>query len=816
MPLNIIGSRIAHYDVTALIGEGGMGQVYQATDTKLNRQVALKILPEAFATDPDRLARFEREAKVLASLNHPNIGHIYGLEEAEGQKALVLELVEGPTLAERIKQGPIPVDEALPIAKQIAEALEAAHEQGIIHRDLKPANIKVREDGTVKVLDFGLAKALSGEAQGPDLSQSPTVTATVGGTREGVILGTAAYMSPEQARGKLLDKRTDIWSFGCVLYEVLTGRAAFRGETVSDTLGKILERAPDFGLLPSDTPAVVEMVLTRCLEKNTKKRVRDIGDALLALEGAFETRALQPGDAPSISAEQRPAPWHVMVPWAVAGLAALIATLAMWSRGTAPLDQPAAHFAFRAHGGLPSGQGRLMAFSPDGLEVVYVAVTEDGDQLYRRPLNQLESVPIPGTEGARAPFFSPDGQWLGFSAPDGSLKRLSLPAGLPTTLCDCNAGWFNGTWGADGTIVYTDGNTRGLMRVSSAGGIPEVVTTVEEGESRHDEPAFLPNGRTVLFHVWSESLSTAQLAAVDLQTGERRLLGDGFSPQYVPTGHLIYAQAGGSLWAVPFDGDRLEMTGDPVPVLFEGFRIENGSAVQFAFAENGSAVYIARSMNEMERTLVWVDREGWEKPLAAPTRPYQGATVSPDGTRVAVTVRGADNTDLWIWDLSDETLTRLTFDAAVDKNPLWTLDGERVVFRSEREGGGLFWKATDGTGAAEGLLADTNVGVPWTWSADGRLIFGDEGGRRISMLTIEGDPSRDLLFETEFNQGFMAISQTATGSPTCPTSPAKTRCGFGRSPAWTTAAAGRCQQTVEDRPCGRRPDASCSIVAQAP
>ena len=281
---------------------------------------------------------------------------------------------------------------------------------------------------------------------------------------------------------------------------------------------------------------------------------------------------------------------------------------------------------------------------------------------------------------------------------------------------------------------------------------------VEEGESRHEEPAFLPNGQAVLFHVWSESLSTAQLAAVDLQTGERRLLGNGFSPQYVPTGHLIYAQAGGSLWAVPFDGDRLEMTGDPVPVLFEGFRIEAGSAVQFTFAKNGSAVYIAPSMNEMERTLVWVDREGWEKPLAAPTRPYEGATVSPDGTRVAVTVRGADNTDVWIWDLSDETLTRLTFDAAVDEFPLWTLDGERVVFRSEREGSGLFWKATDGTGSAERLVANTNVRAPWTWAADGRLIFDDEGGQRISILTIEGSPSRDLLFETEFNEAFMAIS----------------------------------------------------------
>ena len=753
------GTRLGVYEVTAKIGQGGMGEVYRAHDTKLGRDVALKVLPDLFADDPERLARFQREARVLASLNHPNIASIYGLEESEGVRALVLELVEGPTLAERIAQGAIPVDEALPIAKQIADALEAAHERGVIHRDLKPANIKVREDGTVKVLDFGLAKALEGNA-GSDPSEAPTRTAAA--TRAGVIMGTAAYMSPEQARGKTLDKRTDIWSFGCVLYEVLTGRTAFLGETLSDTLAKILEREPDFGLLPPDTPAVVEKLLTRCLEKNTKKRVRDIGDALLAMEGAFETRAPHPSEAPPMSAEQRSDPWRLMVPWALAGLAALIATVAIWSRGPASPSQPAAHFAIPATGRLPVGQGRLIALSPDGREVVYVAVTEDGDQLYRRPLNQLESVPIPGTEGARAPFFSPDGQWLAFSARDGNLKRLSLPAGLPTTLCDCNArGFFNGAWGADGTIVYTDSYTHGLMRVSSAGGIPEAVTTVEEGETRHDEPAFLPDGQAVLFHVWSESLTTAQLAAVDLQTGERRLLGNGFSPQYVPTGHLIYAQAGGSLWAVPFDADRLEITGDPVPVLFEGFGIEGGSAVQFTFAENGSAAYIARSLSEMERTLVWVDREGWEKSLNAPTQPYADATVSPDGTRVAVTVRGADNTDVWIWDLTDETLTRLTFDAAVDQYPLWTPDSERVVFRSDREGGGLFWKAADGTGAAERLLADANVGAPWTWSADGRLIFDDQGGQggwHISVLTVEGEPNRDVLLDTEFNEGLMAIS----------------------------------------------------------
>ena len=757
------GTSIGHYNVTSLLGEGGMGQVWQATDTQLNREVALKILPDAFAADPDRLARFTREAQILASLNHPNIAAIHGIEESEGTRALVLELVEGPTLADRISKGPIPLDEALPIAKQIAEALEAAHEAGVIHRDLKPANIKVREDGTVKVLDFGLAKALAGDEQGADLSQSPTVTAA--GTQQGVILGTAAYMSPEQARGKPLDKRTDIWSFGCVLYEVLTGRAAFLGETLSDTLGKILERAPDYGLLPPDTPAVVETLLSCCLEKNTKKRVRDIGDALLAMDGAFDTRAPASSDRPMLSATQRAEPWRRLLPWAVAGLA-VIGTVMMWSRGPASPSQPAAHFAIPANGQLPVQTGRLMAVSPDGRDVVYVAVTEDGDQLYRRPLNQLASVPIPGTEGARAPFFSPDGQSLGFNAPDGRLRKVSLAGGLPTTLCDCGArAFFNGVWGTDGTIVYTDGDTRGLMRVSSAGGVPEPLTTLEDGdgvEVRHDEPAFLSNGTAVLFHIWSGSQDTAQLAVVSLQTGETRLLGDGFSPLYAPTGHLVYAQAGGSLWAVPFDADQLEVTGDPVPVL-EGVRIEVGGAVQFTFADNGSAVYIARGMSRGNRMLVWVDREGREEPLSVEAGAYGAVQISPDGTRVALRVEGRQAArDLWVYDLVRDRTTQLTFDAAMD-TPVWTPDGQRIIFRSTREGEqGLLWKAADGTGQLERLTTSASNQVPWSMTPDGQtLAYSEQNsatGWDIAYLSLGDEPHSQTLVASAFVDAHPRIS----------------------------------------------------------
>ena len=758
MPLSS-GTALGPYEILSPLGAGGMGEVYKARDTRLDRTVAIKVLPEHVAADPDLKLRFEREAKTISSLNHPHICTLHDIGEQDGIDFLVMEYLEGDTLAQRLERGALPLDQALKIAIEIADALDKAHRQGIVHRDLKPGNIMLTKAGA-KLLDFGLAKLRPPGTVGAE-GFSAAATKSEPLTARGTLLGTLPYMAPEQLEGQEADHRTDVFAFGAVAYEMVTGQRAFQAESQASLIGAILKDDPPLlSTLQPMTPRSLDRVIRECLAKDPDERWQSTGDLRRELHWVTESVA-EPSDTRAVSVGQRSGPWRVMVPWAVAGFAALTAAVAVWSRGPASPDQPAAHFALPVTGQLPLGQGRLIALSPDGREVVYVAVTEEGDQLYRRPLNQLESVPIPGTDGARAPFFSPDGEWLAFSAPDGNLQRLSLPAGLPTTLCDCNAGAFrNGAWGADGTIVYTDSYTRGLMRVSSAGGIPEPVTTVEEGESRHDEPAFLPDGQGVLFHVWSESTTTAQLAAVDLRSGERRLLGNGFSPQYVPTGHLIYARAGGSLWAVPFDADRLEMTGEPVPV-FEGVRIEGGSAVQFTFAKNGSAAYIAGGTSEIDRTLVWVDREGWEKSLPASPQPYEDATVSPDGTRVAVTVRGADNTDVWIWDLTSDTLTRLTFDAAVDQYPLWTPDSERVVFRSDREDGGLFWKAADGTGATERLLADTNVFAPSTWSADGRLIFEDQGGRgprNISMLTVDGEPRVEVLLDTEFYEGTAAIS----------------------------------------------------------
>ena len=568
------GTRLGPYEIAAQIGVGGMGEVYRARDTKLDRDVAIKVLPESLAGVPERIARFQREAKTLAALNHPNIAAIYGLEEADSTKALVMELVEGPTLADRIAKGAIPVDEALPIAKQIAEALEAAHEQGIIHRDLKPANVKLRPDGVVKVLDFGLAKAL--EPSGSDVlaSQSPTIT-TPAMTQAGMILGTAAYMSPEQARGKTVDKRTDIWAFGAVLFEILTGKRAFSADEVSDTLALVLTQDLDWRALPTETPVQIRQLLGRCMEKDARRRLRDVGEARLVLEGGLDTGAWQSG------VEAVPGGWRgsrrALLPWAVAGVALLIASVATWWPGPVASNPTAVRFAINISGELPPRVGHLLALSPDGLELVYKALTEEGDQLYRRPMNGLEAVPVRGSVGAGNPFFSPDGQWLAFGTPDG-LKKVSLAGEPPTTICECSA--FGATWGPDQTIVFTDGTSHELSRVSSTGGDVEPLTELQSGETFHDEPAFLPDGDAVLFTVSSGSLDTAQIAVVSLETGQRKMLGSGFFPRYSPTGHLLYAQTGASLWAVPFDASRLEITGDAVPVL-ENVRIEGGSSVQF-------------------------------------------------------------------------------------------------------------------------------------------------------------------------------------------------------------------------------------------
>ena len=559
MALNV-GSRLGHYDVTALIGEGGMGLVYQATDTKLNRQVALKILPEAFAADPDRLARFKREAQILASLNHPNIAAIYGIEEAEGTRALVLELVEGPTLADRISQGPIPLDEALPIAKQIAEALEAAHEQGVIHRDLKPANVKVKHDGTVKVLDFGLAKALD-PSPDADPSQSPTLTAAA--TQMGVIMGTAAYMSPEQASGQPTDKRSDIWSFGVVLFEMLTGQRIFAGETVSHVLGAVLQVEPAWDALPTATPQPLRRLLRRCLEKDQKRRLRDVGEAGAHLEeAAAAPSSVEPSVVPAVA--PRTGGCRRAVPFVGALIVtSLLTGLAVWivmqpeppriaRFAISPDDAPSLFIAQAS----PD-----VAISPDGEHIAYLtgSVGLGAERLHVRPLDQLESETLVAEGELNSPFFAPDGESVGFydrSVQPPVLKRVSVRGGPPATICDLQGDLRGASWGADGTIVFASAElASGLWSVAAVGGEPEQLTTPDTsaGELDHYWPEVLPGGEAVLFSVLRTSVEDSEIAVLSLTTGEQKaVIRGGAFPRYSPTGHLVYGVQG-NLWAVRFD-----------------------------------------------------------------------------------------------------------------------------------------------------------------------------------------------------------------------------------------------------------------------
>ena len=561
MALNV-GDRLGHYDVTALIGEGGMGQVYRATDTKLDRDVALKILPDAFVNDPERLARFQREAKVLASLNHPNIAAIHGLEESGDSPALVLEYVEGPTLQEMLSpspglrpssppQGeratgkPLPLEEALPIARQIAEALEAAHEQGIIHRDLKPANVKVKDDGTVKVLDFGLAKALGPDLSDLDAANSPTMTMTAAATKMGVIMGTAAYMSPEQARAGAVDRRADIWAFGVVLYEMLTGRQLFEGQTMSDTLASVLKNDPDWTTIPAVTPPSVRRLLRRALEKDRSKRLQHVGDARMEIDDA--DRAPEIG-TPGLAGVSAPAFWQR--PSSIAAIAMVVAALAglaVWNatRGGAATPQQPARFAVT----LPSddivnlGPSGGLALSPDGRTLVYVARRDDRPQLFRREIASTEIASIRGTEGANWPFFSPDGAWIGFMDFGGALKKVPLTGGGVVTLAEVSGVHGGASWGEGGTILLT--HPEGIVRVPDAGGEPELLVAATDTPSiggSFTRPQFLPGGEHLLFtHATSSNWSDAEIVTESLATGERRVLvRGGTDARYLPTGHLVY------------------------------------------------------------------------------------------------------------------------------------------------------------------------------------------------------------------------------------------------------------------------------------
>ena len=754
------GARVGPYAIVAAIGAGGMGEVYKARDTKLNRDVALKVLPKSFALDPDRLARFQREAQVLASLNHPNIAAIYGLEESDGVRALVLELVEGPTLADRVAQGPIPLDEALPIARQIADALEAAHEHGAIHRDLKPANIKVRPDGAVKVLDFGLAKAFD-VAPTSDLSESPTMTSPAM-TGMGVILGTAAYMSPEQAKGKPVDKRADIWAFGCVLFEMLTGKRAFEGEDVAETLGAVIHKEPVWTALPANTPPAVRTGLQRCLQKDPRQRVRDIGDVRLAIEGAFETVFPQSGEAPLVGAPQRVA-WGraITLVLAAALVAALASGVAVWSfaRVGPAVPPQVTRFAVAIPQRDVIDNDSGMALSPDGSRLVYSATRDGVRQLFVRGRDQLEPVPIRGTEDAVHPFFSPDGAWVGFFT-SSALKKVAITGGPAVTLCQ--VGRRRGaTWGSDDTIVFSSVAAPGLMRVSASGGEPELLSTPKADEGRHNWPEFLPGGKAVLFTTGPEGpISGKRVALLSLETGEQRILVDGTDGHFVPSGHLVFGREA-SLWAAPFDVERLAVTGEAAPIL-EGVQVNTGGGwALYAVSNDGSLVYLPGGSGE-ERTLVWVDREGREEPINAPPRAYVYPRLSPDGTRVALDVRDQEQ-DIWVWDFARQTLTRLTFDPAPDTYPVWTPDARRLIFSSARAGPvNPFWQAANGTGSAERLAEDSNGLDTYSVSPDAKRLvlreLAQKTGYDVVMLSMDGERRVVPLLNTQFSERNAEIS----------------------------------------------------------
>jgi serine/threonine-protein kinase len=761
MPLNA-GTRVGAYEILSALGAGGMGEVYRARDTKLGRDVALKVIPDTLALDPDRLARFTREAHVLASLNHSHIAAIYGFEDSGETHALVLELVEGETLADRIARGPIPFDEALPITKQIAEALEAAHEQGIIHRDLKPANIKITPDGVVKVLDFGLAKLAQPESNtgSADVTASPTITSPAMMTGVGVLLGTAAYMSPEQAKGKPADKRSDIWAFGCVLYEMLTGKRAFDGEDMVDVLGAVTRLDPDWTALSSDVPQSIRTLLLGCLVKDRRTRIADIAAALFVLD--HQTGLTAAGTGAAASLPRRPLWRRIAVLTVGALMVAAITGVAVWlaTRPAAPRVSrlplaPSATAALTI-----SGNDRDLAITPDGSRVVYVG--NRGTQLFVRALDALEPVAV-FTGAPRGLFVSPDGQWIGFVDGAIALKKVAVTGGPAVTLATLDGASSGATWAPDDSIILATGTlTTGLQRVAAAGGPTTVLTRPDraQGELDHLWPEVLPGGRAVLFTITAATggLDAAQVAVLDLQSGTRKILVRGGShAHYVPSGQLVYAAAG-TLRAVPFDLERMETYGAPVPVVPAVVMTANGG-VDAVVAGNGTLAYVSGSGAVGEqRALVWVDRQGRETPIPAPPRSYLYPRLSPDGTRIAVYATNPES-DIWVWDFSRTTLTRVTFGPGYDGYPTWTPDSRRLIFTSDRAGArrNLYWQAADGTGAIERLTeSPAGTGQDATAvSPDGRrLIFTEvvvsTTGEDVMQVALDGTHRVTPLVQSQF------------------------------------------------------------------
>jgi serine/threonine-protein kinase len=734
------GTRLGPYEILAPLGAGGMGEVYRAADTRLKRQVAVKILPPDLAGDVGRLARFQREAELLASLNHPHIAAIYGFEEAGASgesaasvRALVMELVDGPTLADRIAQGPVPVDEALAVARQIAEALEAAHEQGIVHRDLKPANIKVRDDGAVKVLDFGLAKTRDSAGSASDIGMtvgalsSPTMASPEGArgpvSQAGMILGTAAYMSPEQARGKAVDKRTDVWAFGAVLYEMLTGRRAFEGDDVAELIASVMKSTPDWSVLPSDTPPQVVTLLQRCLEKDKTKRIGDIAVARFLLSGdaAMAVPLL------SAAATVAPAPRRrQLAPWIAAALVAGV--FIGWLLPRRGVVEPITHLqmdVLPADELTPGQNARFrptrtaVAISPDGRVTAFAGLHGTSAQLYVRTLDRADAAAFAGTDGAMAPFFSPDSAWIAFVA-DGRIKKVPAAGGPAAAICDLPAGPFwGGSWAEDGTIVYAARG--GIFSVPAAGGTPSQITKLDPARlDRHLHPQLMPGGKFLVF------TAPPNIVVRSMESGEQRTLVDGADARYVRTGHLVYVK-NGTLMAVPFDARAGRLSGAPVALVenvMQGVNAGNSNeetlAGQFAISDTGTLVYASGGVFPPRLlTLMLVDRSGTARPLpGASPRLFLFPRISHDGQKVVVEASDAERgaTDVWVYDITRGTPTRLTFDGG--SRPVWSPDGARIVYSHFVDGvANLYVVNADGSGKPERLVTSAIGQNPASWAS---------------------------------------------------------------------------------------------------
>jgi serine/threonine-protein kinase len=738
------GTKLGVYEIVEPLGAGGMGEVYRARDSKLKREVAIKVLPEAFARDGDRVTRFQREAQVLASLNHPHIAAIHDIQELGEQRFLVLEFVDGETLADRIARGPIPLNEAFPIAKQIAEALEAAHEQGIIHRDLKPANVKITPDGNVKVLDFGLAKALESAPANLDISQSPTLS--MAATNAGVILGTAAYMSPEQARGKAADKRADIWAFGCVLYEMLTGGRAFEGDDIADIFAAVIRSEPNWHKLPVETPQPIRQLIRRCLEKNRKGRLPDIAMARIEI-----------GDALSIPVQTTAAPAETIssnrarVSWAFAALfaVAFAATLAFWSPWQTTAPPPPLRLTAELGADVSLATDVIgnssIAISPDGAALAFIGTKDGINEIYVRRLEQLQASPLSGTVGAVSPFFSPDGEWLAFFA-DNKLKKISTSGGAAVTLCDApNA--RGGAWGDDGNIVFSPNLASVLFRVSSAGGKPEPVTRFRQGEISHRWPYVLPGSKAVLYaaSLATQAWDSANIILQPLPDGVAKVMLQGaYKAQYLASDHIVYIHKG-TLFGVPFDAARLEVTGPSVPVVEDvTANAINGSA-QFAASNSGTLAYLSGTSNAAARPILWVSQDGKSIPLRPAASEWSNPRFAPNGRSLAIDMSDGRQTDVWVYEWARDTLTRLTFDPGDDRKPVWTPEGRRITFASTRENSplNLYWQRADGTGEVQRLTESPNLQLPASWHPSGRYLAFHEThsqtGDDLMILPVAGN-----------------------------------------------------------------------------